>query len=73
MKIIIALALLAIVAALLMAGRAMVKDNKDGKQKNKSMVNALTWRIGLSVALFVFVLLANHFGWIHPTGIAAGQ
>jgi predicted membrane channel-forming protein YqfA (hemolysin III family) len=73
MKIVIAFALVAIVVALLMAGRAMVKDTKNSKQKNKSMVNALTWRIGLSVALFLFVLLANYLGWIQPTGIAAGQ
>lgn len=73
MKIIIALALFAIVTALLLAGRAMVKNKTDGKQKNKSMVNALTWRIGLSVCLFLFVLLANYMGWIQPTGIAAGQ
>ena len=34
-------------------------------------VNALTVRIGLSIALFLFVLFAHHMGWIESTGIAA--
>ena len=32
-------------------------------------VNALTVRIGLSVALFLFVLFAHHMGWIESTGL----
>jgi hypothetical protein len=32
-------------------------------------VNALTVRIGLSILLFLFVLLAHHQGWIESTGI----
>ena len=73
MKIIIVIALIAIVGALLFAGRAMVQDGKAGKPKSSRMANALTWRIGLSVALFLFILLAHFMGWIQPTGIAAGQ
>jgi hypothetical protein len=30
------------------------------------MVNALTWRIGLSVALFLLLILAYYNGWIDP-------
>jgi len=33
------------------------------------MVRALTWRIGLSVALFVLLMLAWYFGLIAPHGI----
>lgn len=40
----------------------LVKDNGDSKR----VVRALTWRIGLSIALFLFLLLAYGFGWIVP-------
>jgi hypothetical protein len=30
------------------------------------MLRALTWRIGLSVALFLLLLLAYRAGWITP-------
>jgi hypothetical protein len=32
------------------------------------MVKALTWRIGLSVGLFVLLMLAYYQGWISPHG-----
>jgi hypothetical protein len=69
MKIIIFSALLAIVVALLMAGRAMIKDGRDGQPKTSRMAHALALRVGLSIALFLFVLLSYKMGWIHPTGI----
>jgi hypothetical protein len=33
------------------------------------MARSLTWRIGLSVAAFLFLLLAFYAGWIEPHGI----
>ena len=36
------------------------------------MVKALAWRIGLSVALFVLLIVAYYSGWIHPNAIAPG-
>ncbi|TAK87869.1 MAG: DUF2909 domain-containing protein [Aquabacterium sp.] len=69
MKIVFAFALLAIVMALVFAGRAMLQDGRDGKAKSNSMVNALAWRVGLSIALFLFILLSYKMGWIHPTGV----
>lgn len=69
MKIVIAFALLAIVAALVLAGRAMLQDGRDGQAKTNRMVKALALRVGLSIALFLFILLAYKLGWIHPTGI----
>ncbi|MGC4061705.1 MAG: twin transmembrane helix small protein [Aquabacterium sp.] len=73
MKIVIALALLAIVFALAMAGRAMLQDGRDGQPKSNRMVKALALRVGLSIALFLFVLLGYKLGWIHPTGVPVGQ
>lgn len=34
--------------------------------KTKRSVKALSWRIGLSFALFLFLLLAYHLNWITP-------
>jgi hypothetical protein len=33
------------------------------------MAHALTWRIALSVALFLAIILSYVMGWIQPTGI----
>ncbi|KGM41932.1 membrane protein [Aquabacterium sp. NJ1] len=69
MKIVIAFALLAIVMALALAGRAMLQDGRDGQPKTNRMVKALALRVGLSIALFLFILLSYKLGWIHPTGV----
>lgn len=37
--------------------------------ETKRTVNALTWRIGLSVALIAIVILGIYTGWIKPHGI----
>lgn len=62
MKVLIAIALLAIVASLGQALYAMTS----GPQNSGKVVRALTWRISLSVGLFVVLLLAWHFGIIEP-------
>ena len=36
------------------------------KGESKKMVRALTFRIALSLALFIFLLVAWWQGWIHP-------
>jgi len=33
------------------------------------VVKALTWRIGLSLALFILLFIAYAFGWITPHSI----
>jgi hypothetical protein len=76
MKIIFLLALLAIVGALALAGLAMLRDshgNQTDISKGKRMMHALALRVGLSIALFVFILIAYMMGWIHPTGIPMGH
>lgn len=37
---------------------------------SKRMVKALTIRVGISIALFLFVLFSFWMGWIKPTGVA---
>lgn len=73
MKVVIFLALLAIVAALAMAGRSMLTDGRDGQPKTNRMVRALAIRVALSIALFVFILVSYKMGWIHPTGLPLGR
>ena len=72
MKIIIAGALVAIILALAFAGKAMLRDGRDGQPKSNRMVRALALRVGLSIALFVFILIAYQMGWIRPTGVPLG-
>jgi hypothetical protein len=69
MKILVALAFIAILAALASAGVAMLRDGRDGKPKTKRMANALAVRVGLSVLLFICILISYKLGWIQPTGI----
>jgi hypothetical protein len=73
MKYIIAIAFIGILGALFGAGRAMLRNGKPGEPKSHRMVNALALRVGLSVALFLFILLAWQLGWIHPTGLPVGK
>jgi hypothetical protein len=62
MKPLIVLTLLAIVASL---GKALFSMSS-GPEHAARVVQALSWRIGLSVALFLSVLLSYHLGWIAP-------
>ncbi len=39
------------------------------KGQTKRTVNSLTKRIGLSVGLILFVVLAIYMGWIEPHGL----
>lgn len=68
MRILVLLAFLGIVASLVSAGVYLMKDHG----RTSRMANALTVRIGLSILLFLFVLLAGRLGWIHSTGIPVG-
>jgi hypothetical protein len=40
-----------------------------GAGDSRRMVRALTWRIGLSIALFVLLMLAWYTGLIAPHGV----
>lgn len=51
----------------------MLQDGRDGQAKSNRMVKALALRVGLSIALFLFILLSYKLGWIHPTGIPMGR
>lgn len=73
MKILMGIAFLGILGALIFAGISMVRRDeatgREGQPKNKRMAQALAWRVGISVALFLLVLLGYKMGWIRPTGL----
>jgi hypothetical protein len=69
MKYLIAAALVLIIGALASAGVFLMRDGRDGKPKTSNMMRALAVRVGLSVLLFLCILLAYKMGWIQPTGI----
>lgn len=69
MKVVIVVMLVAVLAALAGAGMFMLRKGREPGTRNSAMARALALRVGLSVALFLFILLAWHFGWIKPTGI----
>jgi Protein of unknown function (DUF2909) len=69
MKIIIVITLLAVLAALAGAGLLMLRKGREPGSRSPAMARALALRVGLSVALFLFILLAWYLGWIQPTGI----
>lgn len=75
MKLLIALAFLAIIASLGSALYFMMRDDGDGKSRSRSkhMARALALRVGFSILLFACILIAWQLGYIQPTGIRAGQ
>lgn len=65
MKIIVAIAFILIIGSLGSALFFLMRD----KGKTNRTVNALTMRVGLSVMLFILLLVAYRLGYIQPTGI----
>jgi hypothetical protein len=65
MKIAVAIAFILILGSL---GSALFYLMRD-KGKSNNTVRALAVRVGLSITLFVLILVAYKLGYIHPTGI----
>ena len=57
--------LFALAGILLSLGSALVYLIRD-KGTTSRTVNALTVRVGISVALFLFILFSYWMGWIQP-------
>jgi hypothetical protein len=51
----------------------MMRNGRSGETKSGQMVKALGLRVGISIVLFICVLIGWQLGYIQPTGIAAGQ
>ena len=65
MGILILIFLVGILAALFSALLFLVRD----RSSDNRMVRALTWRVGLSIGLFLMLMLAAWMGWIEPHGL----
>ena len=60
LRVLVGLLLLAIVGSLLSGLFYLYRDRGEGER----MARALTWRIGLSITLFLLLLLGFRFGFI---------
>ena len=57
--------LAAIIVALIFGGVYLVKDPSTSRRTAR----ALSWRVGLQVALILLLILAFFMGWIRPHGV----
>jgi Protein of unknown function (DUF2909) len=73
MKYLILLAFVLILGALASAGVFMLRGRRDGPPGSKKMARALAVRVGLSILVFLLILLSYSMGWIQPTGIQGGR
>lgn len=80
MTILVALTFLVILAALAAAGFFMLRSSNSHEAtdaqaaaRNSRMAKALAVRIGVSVVLFICVLLAWKLGYIQPSGLPVGK
>lgn len=74
MKYLVVVAFIAILASLASALFFMMRGGKDAgadKAKGSRMAWALALRVGLSIALFLCILVAWQLGYIQPTGLPA--
>jgi hypothetical protein len=61
--------LVAVLGALASAGVFMLRKPRRPGETDPAMARALALRVGLSIALFLWILLAWKLGWIRPSGV----
>ena len=64
MKVIVALAFVVILGALAAAGVFMLRADRRAEGKQGRMAWALALRVGMSILLFLLILLSWWMGWI---------
>lgn len=57
---------------LISLGKALFHLTSTKPDDGTKMVKALAWRVGLSVALFLLLILAYYEGWIAPQHLVPG-
>jgi hypothetical protein len=65
-KAVIIILLLVVIFSLGQALLFLIKD----EGKSDRMLKSLTWRIGLSVFIFILLLIGQAVGLIHPHGLS---
>jgi Protein of unknown function (DUF2909) len=73
MKTFMVVMLVAVLGALASAGVFMLRKGSGDNERSKNMARALAFRVGLSIALFLFILLSWYMGWVRPTGLPLGR
>ncbi len=73
MKYLVVMAFIAILASLASALFFMMRNGKNDKAKGSHMAKALAVRVGLSVVLFLCILIAWQLGYVQPTGLPASR
>lgn len=61
-KVVVIILMLAILFSLF---RGLFFLNKGGEENSRKLVKSLSWRIGLSLLLFIAVILLDHYGVIN--------
>jgi len=61
-----------LVLILISLGKALFHLTSSKPDDGARMVKALAWRIGLSVALFLLLIVAYTQGWIYPQHLVPG-
>ncbi len=69
MKWIVALAFVLIIGSLASALFFLVRD----RGRTRNTLRALGFRVGFSIALFAFILIAHYMGWVESTGVPIGR
>ncbi len=65
MKIVVAIAFILIIGSMASALFYLMRD----QGKSNRTVQSLAFRVGVSIALFVLILVAYKLGWIEPSGL----
>ncbi|MCS4511096.1 twin transmembrane helix small protein [Xylophilus ampelinus] len=73
MKTIVLLAFVGILGSLGTALFFMMRDGRNGKAKTSNMARALALRVGLSILLFVCILVAWKLGYVRATGLPVAR
>lgn len=69
-KIIVLVAMLAVLANLFYALFHLMKGGEGASRKT---LNSLIWRLGISIAIFLGLYLASFFGLVAPHGLPQAQ
>ena len=68
-KLIVLVLLVAAVVALFRALMSLVRNESGGRKT----MHALAWRVGFSVAVFLFLLFSMYMGWVQPHDVNPTQ
>jgi ABC-type multidrug transport system permease subunit len=72
MSYLVAFAFVVILGSLAAALYFMMRGGENTPSKSRRMARALAMRVGVSILLFVCILIAWKMGVIHPTGVPQG-